>query len=114
MHEWRSAPCIGVALAGCGDRCFTIVDACAYSVTKEPWKATYSDAGLRMFAARTFQKVEAIQGYYGTLVYHSLSFKEHTRKRNDDAVLMMDLARSSKYLLQIEVHEDGLSGLLRG
>lgn len=56
-----------------------------------------------MFGARTFQNSEATRVYYGTLVYHDLSLGEDTRKSYADGVLKVNLARFSKFAVQVKV-----------
>lgn len=88
-----------------------VADACACSVTIAPSKIRHPSAGLGVFASRTFQKDDIIGAYYGTLVYHDLSSRQHTRKVYGDGVLKVDVARFSKYALQLRVQGKRFEGV---
>lgn len=58
--------------------------------------AEHLSAGLKVFAARMFQRGEVTGSYYETLMYYSLSFREHTRKVSGNRVQEVEFARFSK------------------
>lgn len=80
-----------------------IAIACGRSVTIGPSTTKCLNAGSRVCAARTFQKGEVIGSYYGALVNHDLSSREHTRKLYGNKVLKVDVAQFSRYALQVQV-----------
>lgn len=54
-------------------------------------KIKHSNAGSGVSAARTFWKVEATGNYYGTMVCHDQSSRQHTRKVCGEGVLKVDV-----------------------
>lgn len=80
-----------------------IADACACSAIIAPPMTKHFSSGLGVFAARTSQMAEDIASYYVTLIYHDISCREQTRKVYGDIVRKVDVARFSKYALQVQV-----------
>lgn len=70
-----------------------IADACAFSVNVVPSKIKHFNAGVEVFAARTFEEGKADRSYIETPVCHNLSPREHARKMYADGAPKVDVAR---------------------
>lgn len=68
-------------------------------MTIAPSRTRHSSAGFGVFASRTFQKSGVVESSYGSLVYYDLSSKAQTREVYEGAVLKVDVARFSRYVL---------------
>lgn len=56
-----------------------------------------------MFAARSFKKSDVAGAYYGKIVYQGLLLRQSTRKVCCDGGSVADMARVSKYALQLRL-----------
>lgn len=80
-----------------------VADACACSVNVATSKTEHVSAGLGVLAARMLRRSEVFGSFCGTLVYHSLSSREHTKKAYRDRALKVDVSRFSEYALRVKV-----------
>lgn len=80
-----------------------IADSCSCGVTIAPSGMKHSNADLSVFAARTLNQGDFIGPYYRTIVYYDISSRQPTRKMHGDGFLKVDVARFSKFALQLRV-----------
>lgn len=80
-----------------------IGDVCACFVTIAHSETKQSPAGLWLFVPRMFQKSEVFGSSHGTLVYHCLSSRMHTKKEYGNRLLKIYRARFSTYAVQVQV-----------
>lgn len=73
------------------------MDVCACSATTAPSYTKRLNAFSRLSVARTIQKGESTESYYGTLVYYDLPCTKHGTKVYREEALKMTVARPSKY-----------------
>lgn len=93
------------------------VDACCQGLIVAPSTIKHPNAGLGVFAAKSFQKGQTVSKYFGTIVYHDLSRRKETKKIYGSGVLGIDVDRFNKYAVQIKGKEgvfDEVRGLLDG
>lgn len=88
-----------------------ISDAFACTLTTVPSTTRYSKAGLKVLAARTFQKNEVIESYFRTLICHTLSSRKHKRTMYGDGDMNEDVLRFCRYEIQVQLQRDDLRGL---
>lgn len=82
-----------------------LADTCACSVIIVVSNIKHCNAGLWMFAARTFQKSKVAGSYCWKMVHYDLSSGEHATKFYGNGGEKMDAARLSKYALQFQMQK---------
>lgn len=85
------------------DASFHRVNVRAWYVTVVPSKIKLSFPCLEVFAGRTLQNGEVAGTSCGTMACQEYSSKKHKRKLYENGVLNVDVARLSKYVLQVHL-----------
>lgn len=74
-------------------------------MTIAPSRSKLCSAWLRVFGAWTSTKGHVVGQYYVTFFYHDLSSRQHTQKPYGDENLQVNVARFTKYGLQLKEQE---------
>lgn len=98
VHEWPRR--YQSLLEQADPRVLRYIEAAKYGLMLSTSSIKHPEAGLGVFAAKTFREGDEICPYYGTLVYHYLGERKEKTKTYGEGILGVNVQRYKQYSLQ--------------